>query len=346
MGDPERITTPRRIEQDREENSLRPRSLEGFIGQTDLKRQIGIYIKAALKRGESLDHVLLYGPPGLGKTTLAHIISHELGVGLKATSAPAIERQGDLAAILTSLNQNDVVFIDEIHRLKPILEEILYPALEDFALDLIVGQGPGAKSIKINLKPFTLIGATTRAGLLSAPLRARFGIVQRIDFYKPEDIVRIAARSASIINARLTDSGARIVARRSRGTPRVANRLLKRLRDIAEIEGDGTIDENMTNRGMEMLGVDELGLDVMDKRLIDTIINKYDGGPVGLDTLAVSLGEDSQTIEDLYEPYLIQIGYIKRTPRGRVATGNAYKHFSYPNRAPFPEIERELFEED
>jgi len=342
MEEKERITNPKRISIDSDENSLRPKRLRDFIGQHELKRQIEIYIKAALQRQESLDHVLLYGPPGLGKTTLAHIISNELGVGLKSTSAPAIERQGDLAAILTSLGRHDVLFIDEIHRLKPILEEILYPALEDYAIDIIVGQGPGAKSIKINLQPFTFIGATTRAGLLSAPLRARFGIVQRIDFYKPEDIYQVVWRSALIMNARLSEEGARIIAERSRGTPRVANRILRRLRDIAEVEGDGIIDEETCNSGLKMLGVDDLGLDVMDKRLVDTIISKYDGGPVGIDTLAVSLGEDNQTIEDIYEPYLIQIGFIKRTARGRVATKHAYSHFGKVSDS---KVERDLFEE-
>ncbi len=325
----ERITTPNRTPVDREETSLRPRMLRNFIGQTDLKKQIGIYIKAAVQRGENLDHVLLYGPPGLGKTTLANIIANELSVGLKSTSAPAIERPGDLAAILTSLDTHDVLFIDEIHRLKPILEEILYPALEDYSIDIIVGQGPGAKSIKIRLKPFTLVGATTRAGLLSAPFRARFGIIQRIDFYGAEDIYSIVKRSADIMGVDLTDDGARIISHRSRGTPRVANRLLRRLRDVAEVEGSGRVDEKTAKEGLEMLGVDELGLDTMDKKLVDTVISKYEGGPVGLDTLSVSIGEDSQTIEDVYEPYLIQIGFLKRTPRGRVATKLAYTHFGF-----------------
>jgi Holliday junction DNA helicase RuvB len=330
----DRITSPQRIPVDKEEGSLRPLKLADFIGQEELKRQIAIYIKAALKRGESLDHVLLYGPPGLGKTTLAGIIANELGVGFKSTSAPAVERQGDLAAVLTSLGVRNVLFIDEIHRLKPILEEIMYPALEDYAIDIIVGQGPGAKSIKIHLKPFTLIGATTRVGLLSAPLRARFGIVLRVDFYKPEDIMKIVQRSARIMNVQLTDEGARVIACRSRGTPRVANRILRRLRDLAEVEGDGLIDERITLEGLGMLGVDEKGLDKMDKRLVDTIITKYEGGPVGVDTLSVSIGEDSQTIEDVYEPYLIQIGFLKRTPRGRVATRHAYEHYGFPFRKP------------
>jgi Holliday junction DNA helicase RuvB len=340
MEEKDRITTPKRTAGDSDENTLRPKRLKNFIGQDELKRQIDIFIKAAVKRGESLDHVLLYGPPGLGKTTLANIISRELTVGFKSTSAPAIERQGDLAAILTSLDRNDVLFIDEVHRLKPILEEILYPALEDFAIDIIVGQGPGAKSIKINLKPFTLIGATTRAGLLTAPLRARFGIVQRLDFYKPEDICKVVKRSASIMKVQLSEEGARIIAARSRGTPRVANRILRRLRDIAEIEGDGVIDEEISRNGLKMLGVDELGLDTMDMRLVDTIISKYDGGPVGVETLAVSIGEDSQTIEDIYEPYLIQIGFLKRTQRGRVATHHAYKHLG---RSFGSAIENDLF---
>jgi Holliday junction DNA helicase RuvB len=284
--------------------------------------------------------VLLYGPPGLGKTTLGVIISNELGVGLKSTSAPAIERPGDLAAILTSLQERDVLFIDEIHRLKPILEEVLYPALEDYRIDIVVGQGPGAKSIKINLKSFTLVGATTRAGLLSAPLRSRFGIVQRIDFYTKEDVFDIVKRSAKILGVGIDDAGAGIVAERSRGTPRVANRILRRLRDIAEVEGDGRIDGDMAVKGLLMLGLDDLGLDSMDKRLVETIVKKYDGGPVGIETLAVSIGEDSNTIEDVYEPYLIQIGFLKRTQKGRMATKLAYEHFGIQYGTP---QERELF---
>jgi Holliday junction DNA helicase RuvB len=339
--DEDRITTPERLSGDSEETSLRPLRLNDFIGQKDIKKQVGIYIKAALGRKENLDHVLLYGPPGLGKTTLASIISNELGVGFKSTSAPAIERPGDLAALLSSLNFREVLFIDEIHRLKPILEEILYPALEDFTLDIIIGQGPGAKSLKISLKPFTLIGATTRAGLLSAPLRARFGITQRIDFYKKNEIFDIVKRSSRILNVKINDGGALTIAERSRGTPRVANRILRRLRDIAEVEGDGRIDGSIAKKGLEMLNLDDLGLDNMDRRLVKTIISNYDGGPVGLDTIAVSLGEDRETIEDIYEPYLIQIGFIKRTPKGRVATRHAFEHFGFSRKGV---IEGELFQ--
>ena len=330
--DEQRILSPKKQQSDRDENSLRPKSLKDFIGQKELKRQISIYIKAALKRDESLDHVLLYGPPGLGKTTLASIIANELGVKFRATSAPAIERPGDLAAILTSLNHRDVLFIDEIHRLKPILEEILYPALEDYTLDIIIGQGPGAKSIKLNLNRFTLIGATTRAGLLSSPLRARFGITQRVDFYSRDEIYEIVKRTAKILGVSITDGAASLIAERSRGTPRVANRILKRIRDIAQVEGDGVITLDIAKSGLEMLKLDDLGLGPMDRRLMLTIIEKYNGGPVGVDTLAVSLGEDNQTIEDIYEPYLIQLGFIKRTPRGRVATKGAYKYFGIPDK--------------
>ncbi len=328
--DEQRILSPKRLPIDRDESSIRPRSFKDFVGQEEIKKQISIYIKAALKRNESLDHVLLYGPPGLGKTTLASIIANELGVKFKSTSAPAIERPGDLAAILTSLNFRDVLFIDEIHRLKPILEEILYPALEDYTLDIIIGQGPGAKSIKLKLNHFTLIGATTRAGLLSSPLRARFGITQRIDFYKKEEIYQIVKRTADVLNVKISDEAAKLIADRSRGTPRVANRILKRIRDIAQVEGNGVIDRKIAEEGLKLLNLDNLGLGTMDRRLIETIIEKYDGGPVGVETLAVSLGEDSQTIEDIYEPYLIQLGFIKRTPKGRVATKVAYEYLDIP----------------
>jgi len=330
MPDSERVSTPKRLLIDGEEGSLRPARLLDFIGQKDLKKQIGIYIKAARSRNETLDHVLLHGPPGLGKTTLASIIAHEMGAGFKSTSAPAIERPGDLAAILSALQFREVLFIDEIHRLRPILEEILYPALEDYTLDFVIGQGPGAKSIKIRLQRFTLIGATTRAGLLSAPLRARFGITQRIDYYRCEDIVEIVRRSAGILKVNMSDEAAEIISRRSRGTPRIANRILRRLRDIAQVEGDGHIDAAIARKGLSLLEIDELGLDGMDKRLIDTIITKYGGGPVGVETIAVSVGEDRESVEDIYEPYLIQIGFLMRTPKGRVATKRAYEHFGYP----------------
>jgi holliday junction DNA helicase RuvB len=336
----DRLSTPKRLVIDGEEGSLRPGMLAEFIGQKDLKKQIGIYIKAARSRGDNLDHVLLSGPPGLGKTTLASIIAHELGVGFKSTSAPAIERQGDLAAILSGLKSREVLFIDEIHRLKPILEEVLYPALEDYTLDFVIGQGPGAKSIKIRLQHFTLIGATTRAGLLSAPLRARFGITQRIDYYGCDEIVEIVRRSAGILNISITDGAAKTVASRARGTPRIANRILRRLRDFAQVEGDGRVDEHVAEKGLNMLGLDVLGLDGMDKRVIDTIITKYGGGPVGVETIAVSVGEDRESIEDVYEPYLIQIGFIQRTPKGRVATKRAYEHFGYPLRGA---VEGDLF---
>lgn len=341
MDEKERILTGKRLPTDTDEGSLRPSKLKEFIGQQELKQQISIYIKAALGRNENLDHVLLYGPPGLGKTTLGAIISNELGVGFKATSAPVIERPGDLAAILTSLKLREVLFIDEIHRLKPILEEILYPALEDYMIDIMLGQGPGAKTIKIKLNPFTLIGATTRIGLLSSPLRARFGIVQRIDFYENRDLCEIVKRSARILRIEVSENGATIISERSRGTPRVANRILRRLRDFAEVEGKGDIDEQIAKKGLKMLGLDELGLDNMDKRLMDTIIVKYDGGPVGIDTISVSLGEDRETVEDVYEPYLIQIGFLKRTPKGRVATRRAYDHFGFQYKGV---IERGLFE--
>jgi len=314
------------------EPGLRPRSLSEYIGQDDVKRGLSLFIQAARKRGEALDHCLLHGHPGLGKTTLAHIIASELGVGIRCTSGPVIERPGDLAAILTNLQPGEVLFIDEIHRLSPAVEEILYPAMEDYQLDLIIGQGPSARTIRIDLPRFTMVGATTRAGLLSPPLRDRFGVLLRVDFYRDEDLEEIVLRSASILGVGINREGAREIARRSRGTPRIANRLLRRVRDFAEIKAGGTIDRDVADRALVMLDVDSEGLDRMDRQILSMIIDRFDGGPVGLDTIAVSLGEESQTIEDVYEPFLVQRGYIHRTPRGRMATDLAYRHLKRKRR--------------
>ncbi|NOX20290.1 MAG: Holliday junction branch migration DNA helicase RuvB [Nitrospirae bacterium] len=308
------------------EATLRPRTFDDFIGQEKIKSNLRVFIQAALKRGEPLDHVLFYGPPGLGKTTLSHIISNELGVGIKTTSGPVLERAGDLAAILTNLNENDILFIDEIHRLPRVVEEVLYPAMEDFHLDLIIGQGPNARTLKVNLPGFTLIGATTRTGLLTSPLRDRFGVIIRLEYYSPEELTLIVKRSARILNVKITDEAAHEIARRSRGTPRIANRLLRRVRDFAEVKGDGVIGLEIACHALEAMDVDERGLDEMDRRLLRTIIEKYQGGPVGIETLAASLREDRETIEDVYEPYLLQEGLIERTPRGRLATRWAYEH--------------------
>ncbi len=308
------------------ENTLRPKSLDEFIGQTKIKENLKVFIEATLKRAEPLDHVLFYGPPGLGKTTLAHIISKELGVNIKVTSGPMLERPGDLAAILTNLNEHDILFIDEIHRLPRVVEEVLYPAMEDFQLDIVIGQGPNARTLKVNLPPFTLIGATTRTGLLTSPLRDRFGMIMRLEFYSPEELQEIVKRAARILQVEIEEEAAKEIARRSRGTPRIANRLLKRIRDFAQVRGDGVVDIEITRFGLQAMDVDHRGLDEMDRRLLRTIIEKYGGGPVGLDTLAASLREDRETIEDVYEPYLLQEGLIERTPRGRVATQEAYKH--------------------
>ncbi len=329
MGDlnQDRIITAAIREEDADtEVSLRPRKLSEYIGQDKVKETIGIFIQAALQRGETLDHVLLFGPPGLGKTTLANIISNELGVNLRTTSGPAIERPGDLAAILTNLQQGDVLFIDEVHRLSRTVEEILYPAMEDFALDIIIGKGPGARSIRIELPRFTLIGATTRAGLMTSPLRDRFGVISRLDYYQTADLVTIIIRAAKILGVVIDNGGAEEIARRSRGTPRIANRLLKRVRDYAQVKADGIITLSVATEALEFFEVDPLGLDQADRRVLLAVITKFAGGPVGVETIAASTGEEAGTVEDVYEPYLLQLGLLARTSRGRVATPAAYQH--------------------
>jgi Holliday junction DNA helicase RuvB len=323
----ERIISAAQQNEDYETDlSLRPRRFQEYIGQEKVKRNLEIFIKAAVSRREPLDHVLLYGPPGLGKTSLAHIIANEMEVHLRITSGPAIERPADLAAILTNLEANDVLFIDEVHRLNRSVEEILYPAMEDFALDIIIGKGPSARSVRIDLPRFTLIGATTRAGALTSPLRDRFGIINRLEFYDPESLRRIILRSAGILSIAVENPGAIEIARRSRGTPRIANRLLKRVRDFAEVKAEGVITVEVADQALKMLEVDELGLDCLDRMVLVTIIDKFDGGPVGLDTIAASISEESETIEDVCEPFLLQVGFIQRTPRGRIATRLAYEH--------------------
>lgn len=325
---PDRILTSQLNEEEKiYEATLRPGTLAEYIGQDKIKENLYIFIEAARRRMEALDHVLFYGPPGLGKTTLAYIIARELGVGINSTSGPAIERQGDLAAILTNLQKQEVLFIDEIHRLNPAIEEILYPAMEDYKIDLIIGQGPGARTIKLDIPGFTLIGATTRTGLLTSPLRDRFGIIIRLDFYRHEDIKKILIRSANILNIKLDESGADEIAGRSRGTPRIANRLLRRVRDYAEVMADGIITREVAVKALSMLEIDERGFDLMDRKLLLTIIQKFNGGPVGVETIAAAISEDKDTIEDVYEPFLIQEGFLSRTPRGRLATPNAYRHF-------------------
>ncbi len=317
---------PSSVQEEQIERSLRPATLAEYVGQEKIRGQLDIFIQAARGRGEALDHVLLFGPPGLGKTTLAHILAKEMGVNLRQTSGPVLERPGDLAALLTNLEPRDVLFIDEIHRLSPVVEEILYPALEDYQIDIMIGEGPAARSIKLDLQPFTLVGATTRAGMLTNPLRDRFGIVARLEFYTAEELQRIVTRSAALLNTPMDAEGALEIARRSRGTPRIANRLLRRVRDYADVKGDGRIGKSIADKALAMLDVDPRGFDLMDRKLLEAIVHRFDGGPVGLENVAAAIGEEAGTIEDVIEPYLIQQGFLQRTPRGRIATMAAFRH--------------------
>jgi Holliday junction DNA helicase RuvB len=345
MSETERtVSTAVRAEEEAFERAIRPRSLDDYIGQTSVKRQMRIFVQAARQRSEALDHVLIFGPPGLGKTTLAHIVANELQVNLRHTSGPVLERPGDLAALLTNLEARDVLFVDEIHRLSPVVEEVLYPAMEDFQLDIMIGEGPAARSIKLDLPPFTLVGATTRAGLLTSPLRDRFGIVQRLEFYTEDELQEIVRRSAGILGVAIDDGGSALIAACSRGTPRIANRLLRRARDYAEVKGNGRVDQVTARAAMDMLEVDPNGFDLMDRRLLLAIIENFGGGPVGIESLAAALSEERGTIEDVLEPFLIQRGFLMRTPRGRMATARAYQHFGLPAPRGARESSLSLFE--